>query len=620
MQTELTELVDPAPTASVEVQVAVNLGCDDPMKDLREALGVALPDASFRHPLIEDAGDQRIHRSRRLSQVTGPLLGQTHVLIRHGQQVHAVFGGILRRGSHPSHDGLDPRSCSRHLLDATRQSFGTAHHGLLEQRQHHVIHAREPLIEGAARETRTLEQRAQGDGFDTAFGDEFSGRLDDPSASLEGCAPESLDGATLPGGTLGVFLCTRSRHAPHDSADGPRPACCAKTTGLMHGKAAICGIGESSYYRWGGSPQTEFQLACTAIRRAVEDAGLALTDIDGFVSYTDQRNIPTRLARALGLRELRWAATTWPGGGNSVAAAVQIADAAVSDGYARHVVVFRALAQGQFGRFGQAGGGYGVGSLTGGPFAWNGTYGLLTPAQQCALRTARFMHDHGISQQALCEIALACNANAQRNPRALRYGKPLTREAYHASRWIVTPFHLYDCCPENDGAAACVVTTAERALDLPRRSAAIIAAAQGIGPTFGHFRASDLASSFYGQVADHLWQAAGLSSSDIDVAQFYENFTGPVLMALCEMGFTTPDGVEEFVSGGALAGPDAKLPFNTSGGNLGEAYIHGFEMINESVRQIRGESTCQVKDVERALVVGGPGYAPGSALVLGAPE
>jgi acetyl-CoA acetyltransferase len=118
-------------------------------------------------------------------------------------------------------------------------------------------------------------------------------------------------------------------------------------------------------------------------------------------------------------------------------------------------------------------------------------------------------------------------------------------------------------------------------------------------------------------VADHLWNNAGLRPEDVDVAQFYENFTGPVLIALCEMGFASPDDVEKFVAEGALAGPDAKLPFNTSGGNLGEAYIHGFEMINESVRQIRGESTCQVENIERALVVGGPGYAPGSALLLG---
>src|SRR5262245_35227870 len=384
----------------------------------------------------------------------------------------------------------------------------------------------------------------------------------------------------------------------------------------MHARAAGAGIGESTYYKRGESPHTEFQLACIAIRQAVEDAGLELADVDGFVSFMDQRNTPLRLARALGLKELRWTGIPWAGGGNSMAAAVQLADAAVSAGHARHVVVFRALAQGQFGRFGQAGGGYAMA----GPQAWNGTYGILTPAHQCALHTARFMHDHGITQEALCEIALACYANAQRNPRALRCGQPLTREAYHASRWVVKPFHLYDCCPENDGAAAAVVTTTERARDLRCRPATILAAASGIGPPYGTFDVATLGSAHYRQVGQHLWEQAGCGPQDVDVAQFYENFTGPVLMALCEMGFAPPEAIEEFVSGDRLVGPDAAFPFNTSGGNLGEAYIHGFGMINESVRQIRGASTCQVQDVERALVVAGPGYGPGSAVLFGAPQ
>ena len=385
----------------------------------------------------------------------------------------------------------------------------------------------------------------------------------------------------------------------------------------MHGEAAVIGIGESTYYERGRSPHSEFQLACIAIQRAVADAGLELADIDGFVSYMDQRNDPIRLARVLGLKELRWTASPWSGGGNNMAAAIQAADAAVSAGYAKNIVTFRALAQGQFGRFGQAGGGGGGGYL-GGPFAWNGIYGLFSPAQQCALHTARFMHDHGISQQALCEISLACYANAQRNPRAIRYGRPLTREQYHASRWIVSPFHLFDCCPENDGAAACVITTGERAKDAPDSGVPILAAAQGVGPAFGTFGNGALGSSHYGQVGTHLWEKAGVQAKDMDVVQFYENFTGPVLIAMVEMGFAEPEGIEEFVADGALVGPDAKLPFNTSGGNIGEAYIHGFEMINEAVRQVRGQSTCQVERVEHALVVAGPAYSPGSAVLFGA--
>ena len=385
----------------------------------------------------------------------------------------------------------------------------------------------------------------------------------------------------------------------------------------MQGQAAVVGIGESAYYVRGRSPDSEFKLCCTAIERAADDAGIALADIDGIVSYMDQRNVPLRLAHALGLKELRWAAQTWAGGGNNAAAAVQLADAAVSAGYAKNVVAFRALAQGQFGRFGQSR--TGAANRLGGDMAWKAPYGMLSPAQECAMHTTRFMHDHGISQEALCNISLACYANAQRNPRATRYGQPLTREKYHASRWIVEPFHLYDCCPENDGAAALIITTSERARDLAKQPVPILAAAQGLGPKYGFsaFQARWFPGMFYSNVGRAIWDRAGAKPADIDVVQLYENFTGPVLMAMCEMGFCEPGDVEAFTSNGALEGPDARLPFNTSGGNIGEAYIHGFELMAEAARQVRGESTCQVKKVHLSLAVAGPGYAPGSAVLFG---
>ncbi|NQZ95348.1 MAG: acetyl-CoA acetyltransferase [Myxococcales bacterium] len=383
----------------------------------------------------------------------------------------------------------------------------------------------------------------------------------------------------------------------------------------MHGQAVVAGVGESTYYVRGRSPDSEFQLTCTAIRRAVEDAGLDLAKVDGFVSYMDQRNDPLRLAHALGIDELRWSNTCWAGGGNNAAAAVQLADAAVSGGYADTVVAFRGLAQGQFGRFGRP---RGLSNAAQGDMGWKAPYGLLSPAQECALHTARYMHDHGISQEALCDISLACYANAQLNPRALRNGRPLTREEYHESRWIVEPFHLFDCCPENDGAAAIVVTTPERAKDLKKSGVPILACAQGLGPKYGFhaFQEKYLSGMFYGNVGEAIWQRAGVKPSDVDVLQLYENFTGPVMIALAEMGFCEPGEVEAFVANGALEGPNAKLPFNTSGGNIGEAYIHGFELVNEAVRQVRGDSTCQAKDVELSLVVGGPGYAPGSAVLF----
>ena len=107
-----------------------------------------------------------------------------------------------------------------------------------------------------------------------------------------------------------------------------------------------------------------------------------------------------------------------------------------------------------------------------------------------------------------------------------------------------------------------------------------------------------------------------MGPEDIDVAQFYENFTGMTLIAISEMGFSTPDKIEEWLKAGSIRWPDGELPVNTSGGNLAEAYIHGFELVNEATRQIRGDSTCQVKDVGYSLIVSGPGALPASVAVL----
>jgi acetyl-CoA acetyltransferase len=382
----------------------------------------------------------------------------------------------------------------------------------------------------------------------------------------------------------------------------------------MHGAAVVVGVGESPYYKRGASPVSEFQLACLAIRNAVGDAGLTLADVDGLVSYMD-RNEPVRLSAALGVGDLNFTAQTFGGGGNGSGAAVTLADAAVSAGYADCVVVYRALAQGQFGRYGQAG----RAPRASGAAAFTAPYGMLSPAQICAMQTMRYMHDHGVEQDALADVVLASYAHAQRNPRAIRYGRTLTREEYHASRWIAEPFHLFDCCPENDGAAAIVVTTPERARDLARPGAAIVAAAHGLEHRdgVGAFNERNFPTAHYRHVGRQLWKRAGVGPADVEVAQFYENFTGPVLMAIAEMGFCEPEELNRFVAGGNICWPDGGLPINTSGGNLGEGYIHGFGNVIEAVRQVRGDSTAQVDGVELSLSVSGPGFAPGSAVLFG---
>src|SRR5215475_14968443 len=225
------------------------------------------------------------------------------------------------------------------------------------------------------------------------------------------------------------------------------------TVRTLRGKVALAGIGETKYYKHGKAPDSEFSLALQAILRACEDAGIDPRQVDGFSSYSNDRNDPSRIAAALGLPELRFSNMQWGGGGGGGSAAVGNAAAAVAGGLADCVVVFRALAQGQFQRFGAAP----PVAMVSGEQALTFPYGVISPAQRFAMRVMRYMHDHGIRHEAQRAIALASYHHAQANPRAVMHGRPLTAEAYDASRWIVEPFRLFDCCLENDGAAAIVV-------------------------------------------------------------------------------------------------------------------------------------------------------------------
>jgi acetyl-CoA acetyltransferase len=234
----------------------------------------------------------------------------------------------------------------------------------------------------------------------------------------------------------------------------------------------------------------------------------------------------------------------------------------------------------------------------------------------------RFMHDHNVGQEALRAIAMASYHHAQANPRAVMYGRPLTEEKYDESRWIAEPFHLYDCCQENDGAAAIILVSAERARDLQQTPAFVLGAA--MGSTFrvpsspsSTFAAPDLGSSHFKQCARRLYEMAQLEPEDVDVVQCYENFTGGVLMSLVEHGFFEPEEAMDFLKLENLIAPTGKLPLNTSGGNLAECYMHGLGLQIEAIRQVRGQSTSQVPNVDVSLGVGGPMSPPVSTILYG---
>ena len=383
----------------------------------------------------------------------------------------------------------------------------------------------------------------------------------------------------------------------------------------LRGQVAVVGIGETTYFKHGQSPDPEFKLALRAILAACADAGISAKEIDGFSSYSDDRSDAVRLATALGLPRLRTSLMQWGGGGGGCCAAVANGAAAIATGQADCVVVFRSLAQGQYGRFGQNA----ASGTISGERSYLVPYGVIAPPQRFAMRVTRYMHEHGVRQEALRAIALASYHHAQNNPRAVMYGMPLSEQRYEDSRWIVEPFHLFDCCMENDGAAALVLMDAQRAKDLKQKPAYLLGAASGASARFGaHAHNSPAyASADFTTVAEDLYRMARVSPSDVGSVQSYENFTGGVVMALAEHGFFSPDEANDFLTLENLRASTGRLPLNTSGGNLAECYMHGFELVLEAVRQVRGVSTSQVRKNDVAMVIGGPMVTPVSNLLLG---
>ncbi len=377
----------------------------------------------------------------------------------------------------------------------------------------------------------------------------------------------------------------------------------------LGGRAAIVGIGATEFSKDSG--RSELKLAVEAVQAALDDAGLSPSDVDGLVTFTMDTSPEITVAQATGMGELSFFSRVHYGGG-AACATVQQAALAVATGVAEVVVCYRAFNERSGRRFG-SGVQHREPSAEGAALGWSLPFGLLTPASWVAMAAQRYLHTYGLTPEAFGHVAVTDRRHAANNPAAYFHGKPITLADHAASRWIVEPLRLLDCCQETDGGQALVVTTTERARDLRQRPAVITAAAQGAG------RRQEAMTSFYrdeltglpemGVVAQQLWRTSGLAPADIDVAILYDHFTPFVLMQLEEFGFCAPGEAADFVAADAV-------PLNTHGGQLGEAYLHGMNGVAEAVRQLRGTSVNQTADATHVLVTAGTGV-PTSGLVLG---
>lgn len=366
-------------------------------------------------------------------------------------------------------------------------------------------------------------------------------------------------------------------------------------TSELRDKAAVVGVGETEYSKSSG--RTELALACEAIKKAADDAGVSIDEIDGLVRYDMDSVDEVALTSHLGLKNLRWMSHTGYGGTGGNAVVVHAA-AAIAAGVANTVVCYRALNERSGQRYGQAA--TWMEEEVGGFAAFQMPWGMLTPAMMFGQFARRHMIEYGTTSRQFGAVAVALRRHASMNPRAMMR-TPITIDDHQSSRMIADPLRLFDCCIESDGGCAVIVTSAERARSMRHAPAWIMGASQGSGSrAAGIVFREELAVAESRYTAEDVYRSAGVGPADIDAVMVYDHFTPFVIFSLEAYGFCARGEGGPFVEGGRIE-LDGELPVNTHGGNHSEAYIHGLPHVIEAVRQLRGTSTAQVEGAEVIL-------------------
>lgn len=382
----------------------------------------------------------------------------------------------------------------------------------------------------------------------------------------------------------------------------------------LSNKYAIVGASETDWSK--NSGRTPHTLALEAVSNALADAGLKPDEVDGILSYSEMDSSdPLKVAHGVGFQPSMYCEII--GGGSSTEYLIGSAIGAIDSGMCRAVVIFRAMN-------GRSGVRMGTDVMTATPFPGGDLkipYGLMSPAQMFAFMAHRHMHEYGTTKEHLAAVALTFRDHANRNPKAVFYERKLSLEDYMNSRVIAWPFQLYDCCLETDGANALIVTTLDRAKDLAKTPVIV----KGVAGRVSHVTAShdqtpaDEYTYSAGKYAGpRVFGQAGVRPEDIDVAAIYDCFTFPVITQLEDYGFAPKGEGGPFVAEGNIK-IGGKLPVNTAGGMLSEAYTHGMNNTVELVRQLRHDyegTDRQVKDATLGISTGWGGPAVGSAVIL----
>ena len=396
-------------------------------------------------------------------------------------------------------------------------------------------------------------------------------------------------------------------------------------TDKFEDRVAITGIGMSPIGRRLMVPPLALTVA--AIKAAVSDAGLQLSDIDGLSTYPGGEGGGgfgeggvSAVEDALGLRP------TWYNGGSETfgpAGSVIAAMLAVSAGLARHVVCFRTVWQATFAALQRAknSGGTNPYGMSGGRDGarvpgFSAPFGLGSAANNLAMYASHHFRRYGTTRETLGWIALNQRANAMLNPKAI-YRDPLTMDDYLSARLISTPFGLYDCDVPADASIAVIVSAVDVARDLAKPPVLVEAVGTALTERITWDQSTMTHEPQVLGPSAHLWTRTTLRPQDVQVAELYDGFSFNCLSWLEGLGFCGIGEAKDFLAGGrAIAREGGVVALNTHGGQLSAGRTHGMGLVHEAVVQLRGEGGARQVSGARVAAVSSGGLTPSGALLL----
>jgi acetyl-CoA acetyltransferase len=383
--------------------------------------------------------------------------------------------------------------------------------------------------------------------------------------------------------------------------------------GMHHGNVAVIGAAETTGL--GVLPELSMiQLHAEAARNALADAGLTTADIDGVATGGP---MPMEVSHYLGITPA-WVDGTMVGG-CSFMLHVRHAAAAIAAGAATTVLI----THGESGRSRVGMSRYAVRAPDTVSGQFEVPYGALMPFATFTVPALRFLHERGMSRTDLAEVVVAQRQWAAGNPRAFRR-KPITvDEVLNDSPPVAYPFTRDMCCVVTDGGGALVLTSAERAADLPGGSRAVylLGSGEAVGsPVMSQMAEVDSFAGFRSSSAA-AFRSADLTPDDIDHLMCYDAFAHVPLFMLEDMGFVGRGESGAFIASGATR-PGGSLPMNTNGGGLAYTHTGMYSMfaMQEAIRQLRGEAAVQVPGVRTSFVQGVGMYFAASASLIFASE